>query len=46
MVDADARFLKRILMMMIVATIATGAMAGITTVKSELANQVAIAASI
>jgi hypothetical protein len=42
---ADARFLKRILMILIAATIAAGAVGGIATVKTELANRVAIVAS-
>jgi hypothetical protein len=46
MLDADVRFLKRILMLLIAGTIVTGAMAGITVVTGELANRVAIVASI
>jgi hypothetical protein len=34
-VEADARFLKRILMALVAATIATGCMAGVATVKAE-----------
>ena len=34
-VEADARFLKRILMVLVAATIATGCMAGIATVQAE-----------
>ncbi len=45
MVDADARFLRRILMVLVAATIVTGAVAGITTIKAELANRVVTAAS-
>jgi hypothetical protein len=35
MVEADARFLKRILMALVAATLATGLMAGFATVKAE-----------
>ena len=34
-VEADARFLKRILMALVAATIATGCMAGVATVQAE-----------
>jgi hypothetical protein len=34
-VEADARFLKRILMALVAATIATGCMAGLATVQAE-----------
>lgn len=34
-VEADARFLKRILMALVAATIATGCMAGFATVQAE-----------
>jgi hypothetical protein len=37
MVEADARFLKRILMALVAATLATGLMAGVATVKAERA---------
>ena len=37
MVEADARFLKRILMALVAATLATGLMAGFATVKAERA---------
>jgi len=43
--EADALFLKRILMILVAATVATGAMAGITTVKAELASRAAITLS-
>jgi hypothetical protein len=36
-VEADARFLKRILMALVAATLATGLMAGFATVKAERA---------
>ncbi len=42
--SADARFLKRILMILIAATIATGAAAGVATFRAELANRVATVA--
>ena len=35
MVEADARFLRRILMVLVAATLATGAMAALATVKAE-----------
>jgi hypothetical protein len=35
--EADAPFLKRILMVLVAATLATGAMAGLATVKAERA---------
>lgn len=37
MVEADARFLKRILMALVAATLATGLMAGFAAVKAERA---------
>ncbi|HYM99175.1 MAG TPA: hypothetical protein VET25_05495 [Aestuariivirgaceae bacterium] len=37
MVEADARFLKRILMALVAATLVTGLMAGVATVKAERA---------
>jgi hypothetical protein len=37
MVEADARFLKRILMALVAATLVTGLMAGLATVKAERA---------
>jgi hypothetical protein len=36
-VEADAKFLKRILMALVAATIATGCMAGLATVQAERA---------
>jgi hypothetical protein len=36
-IEADARFLKRILMALVAATIATGCMAGLATVQAERA---------
>jgi hypothetical protein len=36
-VEADAQFLKRILMVLVAATLATGAMAGFAAVKAERA---------
>jgi hypothetical protein len=36
-VEADARFLKSILMVLVAATLATGLMAGLTAVKAERA---------
>ena len=36
-VEADAQFLKRILMVLVAATLATGAMAGLAAVKAERA---------
>lgn len=38
--SVDTRFLKRILLILIAATIATGAVAGIATIKAEQANRV------
>ncbi len=46
MLDADARFLKRVLMILVAGTIATGVMAGITAVKTELTNRIATIASV
>jgi hypothetical protein len=43
--SADARFLKRILVILIAATIATGAAASVATFRAELANRVATVAS-
>jgi preprotein translocase subunit SecG len=37
MAEADAKFLKRILMALVAATLATGLMAGLATVKAERA---------
>ena len=41
--DADARFLKRIFVMLIAGTIATGGMVAVSTFKTELANPIAAA---
>jgi hypothetical protein len=38
MPEADARFLRRILMVLVAATLATGTMAAVATVKAERAN--------
>ena len=35
MAEADTRFLKRILMVLVAGTLATGLMAGLATVKAE-----------
>jgi hypothetical protein len=35
MAEADAKFLKRILMVLVAGTLATGLMAGFATVKAE-----------
>jgi hypothetical protein len=45
MIDADTRFLKRILILLVAGTIATGTIAGITTVKTEQANRIASVAT-
>jgi hypothetical protein len=37
MAEADAKFLKRILMVLVAGTLATGLMAGLATVKAERA---------
>jgi preprotein translocase subunit SecG len=37
MAEADAKFLKRILMLLVAGTLATGFMAGFATVKAERA---------
>jgi hypothetical protein len=37
MAEADAKFLKRILMLLVAGTLATGLMAGFATVKAERA---------
>ncbi|HEY7748324.1 MAG TPA: hypothetical protein VH933_06585 [Aestuariivirgaceae bacterium] len=37
MIEADARFLKRILMALVAATLITGLMAGFATVRAERA---------
>jgi hypothetical protein len=42
MPEADAQFLRRILMALVAATLATGAMAAIATVKAERAYSVEI----
>ena len=36
--EADARFLRRILMALVAATLATGTMAAVATVQAERAN--------
>jgi hypothetical protein len=46
MLDADTRFLRRILMVLVAGTIATGVVAGITAVKTELTNRIATIASV
>jgi hypothetical protein len=38
MPEADARFLRRILMVLVAATLATGTMAAVATVQAERAN--------
>jgi hypothetical protein len=38
MAEADARFLRRILMALVAATLATGTMAAVATVQAERAN--------
>lgn len=38
MAEADAKFLKRILMVLVAGTLATGLMAGLATVKAERAT--------
>ncbi len=46
MLDADTRFLRRILMVLVAGTIVTGVVAGITAVKTELTNRIATIASV
>lgn len=45
MVEADARFLRRILMVLVAATLATGAMAAVATVKAERTAAVGVEAN-
>ena len=40
--QADGRFLHRILMLLIVATLASGAVAGISVTKSDAGNSVTV----